>query len=59
VFWGDRMENCIFRNSGNFANRVYNSDRIPPYTDGYEGTAPDSGAFEHGAKEWSAGANIK
>jgi len=53
------MENCIFRNSGNFANRVYNSDRIPPYTDGYEGTAPDSGAFEHGAKEWSAGANIK
>ena len=116
------MEHCIFRNSGNFPNRIYNNtcingtlqmngttglddvrnnifrswtgtngshniygatdpkfvnprahdyrlsaaspavdqgDIVPPYTDGYQGTAPDIGAFERGAVDWSAGAKIK
>jgi hypothetical protein len=28
---------------------------IPPYTDGYHGTAPDVGAYEHGEEAWRAG----
>ncbi|MCY2996247.1 MAG: carbohydrate-binding protein [Planctomycetota bacterium] len=30
---------------------------IPPYTDGYVGSAPDIGAFEYGATPWTAGAS--
>jgi parallel beta-helix repeat protein len=30
--------------------------RIPPYTDGFAGTAPDIGAYESGAPVWKAGA---
>jgi len=119
VFWGEQMENCIFRNSGRFPNRIYNNtcvtgklqmngttglddvrnnlfrnwtgtngshnlfsatdpkfinpsannyrleatspavdqgDPVPPYTDGYKGAAPDIGAYEYGAADWSAGA---
>jgi hypothetical protein len=122
VFWGEKMENCIFRNSGKYPNRIYNNtcingklemmgttgiddvrnnifrnwtgtngshnihaatdpkfvnpsakdyrltasspavdqgDIVTPYTDEYKGTAPDIGAFEYGAADWSAGANIK
>ena len=122
LFWGEKMENCIFRNSGKFPNRIYNNTcineklqmngtsglddvrnnlfrswtgtngthniysatdpkfvnpsahdyrlsasspavdhgtMVPPYTDGYQGAAPDIGAFKHGAKNWSAGAQIK
>jgi hypothetical protein len=32
---------------------------LPPYTDGYEGAAPDLGAFEVGAPAWSAGSSLK
>ncbi len=28
---------------------------VPPYTDGYVGTAPDVGAYEHGGEFWQAG----
>jgi len=29
---------------------------LPPYTDGYSGSAPDIGAFEYGQTPWTAGA---
>ncbi|MFP4053798.1 MAG: right-handed parallel beta-helix repeat-containing protein [Phycisphaerae bacterium] len=29
---------------------------IPPYTDGFLGSAPDQGAYEHGKSRWRAGA---
>jgi hypothetical protein len=31
---------------------------LPPYTDGYKGSAPDLGAFELGAPPWSAGSSL-
>ncbi len=31
---------------------------LPPYTNGYVGSAPDLGAFERGAPPWSAGASL-
>jgi len=31
-------------------------DVIPPYTDGYIGSAPDIGAYEYGREPWKAGA---
>ena len=31
---------------------------IPPYTDGFEGAAPDLGAYESGVQAWSAGATV-
>jgi uncharacterized delta-60 repeat protein len=30
---------------------------LPPYTDGYVGTAPDIGAFESGVPRWTAGSS--
>ena len=38
---------------------VDRGDLVPPYTDGYQGAAPDIGAFEHGAVDWYAGAKLK
>jgi uncharacterized protein (TIGR03437 family) len=29
---------------------------IPPYTDGYTGSRPDIGAYDHGLRRWAAGA---
>ena len=31
---------------------------VPPYTDGFQGDAPDLGAFETGVDPWQAGATI-
>lgn len=31
---------------------------LPPYTDGYAGSAPDIGAYETGAAVWTAGASL-
>jgi hypothetical protein len=31
---------------------------IPPYTDGFIGTAPDIGAYEHGGERWTAGCTL-
>jgi hypothetical protein len=31
---------------------------IPPYTDGFTGTAPDLGAFEFDLDPWTAGATV-
>jgi hypothetical protein len=31
---------------------------VPPYTDGYQGPAPDIGAFEYAGPDWTAGASI-
>lgn len=31
---------------------------VPPYTDGYTGSAPDLGAFERGAPPWTAGSSL-
>lgn len=32
--------------------------KLPPYTDGYKGDAPDIGAYERGNSPWSAGAYV-
>jgi len=31
---------------------------LPPYTDGFSGSAPDLGAFERGAPPWTAGSSL-
>ena len=31
---------------------------LPPYTDGYNGTAPDIGAYEYGQAPWTAGSML-
>lgn len=31
---------------------------LPPYTDGYDGSAPDAGAFESNQPPWTSGASI-